>query len=101
MLLREPLAYYKEDGQYLGVDHLIQSKTQCWIISACALLHNHIKREMAVDPQKQLPSFDNLVAQELDGEHIMYVETSDAWTEWRDNLAKEMFDQWRASRRGS
>jgi hypothetical protein len=56
---------------------------------------------MAVDPQEQLPSFDNLVAQELDGEHIMYVETSDAWTEWRDNLAKEMFDQWRASRRGS
>jgi hypothetical protein len=34
-------------------------------------------------------------------EHIMCVETSDAWSEWRDNLAKEMFDQWKATRRGS
>ncbi len=56
-------------------------KTQCWIISACVLLHNHIRREMVVDPQEKFSFFDNSGAQELDDEHITYVETSDAWSD--------------------
>ena len=27
-----------------------------------------------------------------------YVETFDAWSDWRDKLAEEMYEQWRASR---
>ena len=73
-------------------------KTQCWIISTCALLHNYIRREMTLDPQENSPLSDNSGAQELDGEHIRYVETSDAWSDWRDNLVEEMYEQWSASR---
>ena len=73
-------------------------KTQCWIISACALLHNYIRREMSLDPEENSPLSDNSGAQELDGEHIRYVETSDAWSDWRDKLAEEIYEQWRASR---
>ncbi|KAL0000657.1 hypothetical protein SO802_014438 [Lithocarpus litseifolius] len=73
-------------------------KTQCWIISACALLHNYIRREMSLDPEENSPLSDNSSAQELDGERIRYVETSDAWSDWRDKLAEEMYEQWRASR---
>ena len=29
-----------------------------------------------------------------DGDYIDVVETSIAWTLWRDNLARQMFDNW-------
>ena len=38
--------------------------TQCWIISAGVLLHNHIRREIVVDPQEKFPFFDNSGAQD-------------------------------------
>ncbi|KAK9985593.1 hypothetical protein SO802_030544 [Lithocarpus litseifolius] len=41
-------------------------KTQCWIISACALLHNYIRREMSLDLEENSPLSDNSGAQELD-----------------------------------
>ena len=53
---------------------------------------------MSLDPQENSPLSDNSGAQELDGEHITYVETSNAWSDWRDKLAEEMYEQWRASR---
>ncbi|XP_061357908.1 protein ALP1-like [Gastrolobium bilobum] len=71
-------------------------KTQCRIITACCLLHNHIRREMASDPmddhaedmQETHPDVgDNML--------ITHVESSTAWTNWRDNLAQEMFNTWR------
>lgn len=72
-------------------------KTQCRIISACALLHNHIKREMLIDPLEETIGED-IVEEDLDGERITFVETSDVWTTWRANLAVDMFNQWRHSR---
>ena len=53
---------------------------------------------MSLDPEENSPLSDNSGAQELDGEHIRYVETSDAWSDWRDKLAEEIYEQWRASR---
>ncbi|XP_061372135.1 uncharacterized protein LOC133314647 [Gastrolobium bilobum] len=71
-------------------------KTQCKIISACCLLHNHIRREMAVDP---------LDGEEVDMQHvddnmgaldlITHVESSNAWTLRRDQMAHDMFNTWR------
>ena len=35
--------------------------------------------------------------QESEGDHIIHLESSDACNEWRDNLAREMFEHWKAS----
>ncbi|XP_052107457.1 protein ALP1-like [Arachis duranensis] len=62
-------------------------KTQGRIITACCLLHNHIRRVMVVDP------IDEIVDQNMlgvDGGTIHHIETSDAWGRWRDQLAQEM-----------
>ncbi|XLR37690.1 hypothetical protein S83_022350, partial [Arachis hypogaea] len=61
-------------------------KTQGRIITACCLLHNHIRRVMVVDP------IDEIVDQNMlgvDGGTIHHIETSDAWGRWRDQLAQE------------
>jgi len=34
----------------------------------------------------------------LGDEYIDTVETSNLWTEWRDNLANQMFNEWMANR---
>ena len=78
-------------------------KTQCRIISACCLLHNLIRREMPVDPleepMNETNGGDSAEAQEMGGPPniISSIESSNQWTEWRDNLAKHMFDEWRVN----
>ncbi|KAL4321791.1 hypothetical protein AHAS_Ahas14G0145800 [Arachis hypogaea] len=67
-------------------------KTQGRIITACCLLHNHIRRVMVVDPIDEMED-QNILG--VDGETIHYIETSDAWGRWRDQLAQEMWNQWR------
>ncbi|KAA0057174.1 putative nuclease HARBI1 [Cucumis melo var. makuwa] len=66
-------------------------EVQCRTILACCLLHNLINREMT-----NFDIEDNIV--EVDSTHtttsvddIHYIETSNEWTQWRDDLAKEMF----------
>nr|POE68149.1 hypothetical protein CFP56_19800 [Quercus suber] len=49
---------------------------------------------MTLDPQENSPLSDNSGAQELDGKHIRYVETYDAWSDWRDKLAEEIGFGW-------
>uniref|UniRef100_A0A5B7B0E0 DDE Tnp4 domain-containing protein n=1 Tax=Davidia involucrata TaxID=16924 RepID=A0A5B7B0E0_DAVIN len=73
--------------------------TQNRIIMACCLLHNFIRREMPVDPlEEQLETQE--ATNEVHGDPITTVETSDAWSAFRANLAVEMFNEWRASRQG-
>ena len=72
-------------------------KTHCRIVIACCLLHNLIRREMAVDPlEEQLNASTSSNITELDA--ITQVETSNEWSAWRDTLARQMFDEWRARR---
>ena len=55
-------------------------KTQVRIISACCLLHNHIRKEMPIDPleiETMTIEFDNNEDATL-GERITHIETSDA-----------------------
>ena len=75
-------------------------KTHARIVSACALLHNHIRREMSVDPfENEVPDVtppeDNGVAEDMQ-DFINHVSTSNAWNQFRDNLAQEMWDEFRA-----
>lgn len=62
-------------------------KTQCRIISACALLHNHCLREMPIDSFEEDIDDGEVQCEELEGNRITHVEPSNVWTQWRDNLA--------------
>ncbi|XP_057446469.1 protein ANTAGONIST OF LIKE HETEROCHROMATIN PROTEIN 1-like [Lotus japonicus] len=70
-------------------------KTQGRIITACCLLHNHICKEMAVDPlETNLGDLDSS-NEVMFGDMITVVEPSDTWSRWRDDLAQQMFNTWR------
>ncbi|XP_057770902.1 uncharacterized protein LOC130990693 [Salvia miltiorrhiza] len=63
---------------------------------------NHIRDHMPVDPIETHYN-DNLQnedqdAIELDGEPITSVEPTQEWTDWRYNLASQMFNQWMQNR---
>ncbi|KAG8371456.1 hypothetical protein BUALT_Bualt13G0089400 [Buddleja alternifolia] len=71
-------------------------KIQNRIILACALLHNFIRKEMAVDPaEAEIPDLHQETAIGDEVEYIETVEASEMWTNWRDNLAESMFNNWR------
>ena len=55
-------------------------KTTCRIIYTCALLHNHIRREMTLDPL-EVELGDGYVDLELmqNADVIQYIKTSNAW----------------------
>ncbi|KDO40023.1 hypothetical protein CISIN_1g041506mg, partial [Citrus sinensis] len=58
----------------------------CYIITACCLLHNLIRREMSVDPlEHELIEIDNNEVQ--DANNITTLEASDQWTGWRNDSA--------------
>ncbi|KAL8534602.1 hypothetical protein ACS0TY_010569 [Phlomoides rotata] len=63
------------------------------IILACALIHNFIRNESPDDPLEVNlhPAIENPVG---DDGFIDAVNPSQAWTNWRDNLAQEMFANW-------
>ena len=69
------------------------------MIIACALLHNFIRMYMDVDPEEYTPvTLDDLpIGEDVPNElqSIDVVEGSDEWSQWRDDLAREMFDAWR------
>ncbi|KAL5559045.1 hypothetical protein UlMin_035256 [Ulmus minor] len=71
-------------------------KTQNRIIMACCLLHNFIRRKMSNYP------YDNVVnepleefnqAEEYSGS-ISTIEPTDEWSEWRNHLAEQMYNEW-------
>ncbi|XP_028119221.1 uncharacterized protein LOC114316741 [Camellia sinensis] len=73
-------------------------KTQCRIITACCLLHNLIKREMPMDPL-EVDLDDTLPNnQETGDEYIDTIGRSDQWSNWRDTLANQMYNEWLANR---
>ncbi|KAG8380517.1 hypothetical protein BUALT_Bualt06G0023900 [Buddleja alternifolia] len=79
-------------------------KVQNRIIMACCLLHNLIQREMAVDPleyELERDVVEEILAQdpeEVEAEYITTVENSNEWTNWRHNLATQMFNEWMQNR---
>ena len=51
-------------------------------------------------PQGPIDEHVNAVANEVPGNMIRNVETSDQWTAWRDELAENMYNAWMAGRQG-
>ncbi|XP_058189365.1 uncharacterized protein LOC131306951 [Rhododendron vialii] len=77
-------------------------RTQCRIVTACCLLHNLIKRTMAVDPveaQYMVWEQANLHNVPPD-EYIRTLESTNQWTQMRDNLATQMYNDWLAHHGG-
>ncbi|BFG15765.1 hypothetical protein CerSpe_020390 [Prunus speciosa] len=73
-------------------------ETQCKIITACCLLHNLIRGEMAIDPlENELNGTENGETNQ-DGDVLSTIEPSDQWTAWRNNLAMQMYDEWNRNR---
>ena len=86
-------------------------KVQIRIIVACCLLHNFIKSKNEenleqifenVNEDAHGNNSDNGSSSDDDNaemeQHYTYVASSDTWNAWRDNLAREMFDQWHGNR---
>ncbi|KAL0550023.1 hypothetical protein IC582_014519 [Cucumis melo] len=69
-------------------------EVQCRTILACCLLHNLINREMTnFDIQDNIDEVDSTHATTA-ADDIHYIETSNEWSQWRDDLAEEMFSEW-------
>ncbi|XP_060673899.1 protein ALP1-like [Ziziphus jujuba] len=72
--------------------------TQIKIITACCLIHNLIRREMTLDPGEI--EYDRVEDVDIsaDEDIIGSIASLSQWTNWRDELAKQMFDEWRGRR---
>ena len=78
--------------------------TQCRIITACCILHNLIRREMSlnlaeIELDRQVDAAED-THQTINEDHeiIDTVEASTQWTEWRNTLAMQMYNEWRLHR---
>ncbi|XP_038895856.1 protein ALP1-like [Benincasa hispida] len=68
-------------------------QVQCRTITVCCLIHNLITREMGIGAMLDVPDEENSASVGLDGDHIEFVESSEEWTKFRDDLVVEMFTQ--------
>ncbi|KAA0039620.1 putative nuclease HARBI1 [Cucumis melo var. makuwa] len=66
-------------------------EVQCRTILTCCLLHNLINREMTnFDIQDNIDEVDSTHAT-IATDDIHYIETSNEWSQWRDDLAEEIY----------
>ena len=75
-------------------------ETQNRIILACCLLHNLIRRFVPNDDDDILMSEDEEEEEEEEEEieFITTIEPLDNWTNYRNTLAQNLFNNWRARR---
>ncbi|XP_060674868.1 uncharacterized protein LOC132804479 [Ziziphus jujuba] len=90
-VLKKQLAILKSPSFYLIA-------TQIKIITTCCLIHNFIRREMIIDPGEVEFDRSDDVDISIEDDFIGSISSSDQWTHWRDDLAKQMFDEWRGRR---
>ncbi|KAL8519613.1 hypothetical protein ACS0TY_010518 [Phlomoides rotata] len=88
------LASSRLDGGILMSNLYYPIKTQNRFIMGCCLLHNFIRTHIAIDPYEH--DVPKLSADKIDGVEsgdgfIDQVESSQAWTTMRHNLAMQMF----------
>ncbi|KAA0067749.1 retrotransposon protein [Cucumis melo var. makuwa] len=70
-------------------------QVQCRTILACCLLHNLINREMTYcDDIDDVDEGDSTYAMTTTSEDIHYIETTNEWFQWPDELAELMFTDW-------
>lgn len=68
-------------------------KTQNKLIMACCLIHNYIRTVMPIDPQELLNNEFDEGEHGEDADFVDAVECSQQWTNWRDNLANSMYQE--------
>ncbi|KAL0553708.1 hypothetical protein IC582_007611 [Cucumis melo] len=69
-------------------------EVQCRTILTCCLLHDLINREITnFDIEDNIDEVDSTHATTVAND-IHYIETSNGWSQWRDDLAEEMFTDW-------
>ncbi|KAL1339439.1 hypothetical protein AAHE18_U036700 [Arachis hypogaea] len=75
-------------------------KIQSQIIIACCLLQNFIRKSMGIDPKEEGSILDEFMpdGDEVQDVMIDVVENTNEWTHWRDNIATEIYEEWRTSR---
>lgn len=75
-------------------------KQQNYIIMACCLLHNFIRTNSEYDPEEDnVPDIGfNDDANNVNYDFIENVEPSQEWTNWREQLALSMYNDWLARR---
>ncbi|XP_021732162.1 protein ANTAGONIST OF LIKE HETEROCHROMATIN PROTEIN 1-like [Chenopodium quinoa] len=73
------------------------TRTQGRIVTACAILHNLIRKHMPTNFEVDESSDEN-ENEDIgdDVEYITQVQPSNAWTGFRNNLAQTLFNAWRA-----
>ncbi|GAB4855592.1 hypothetical protein Ancab_039776 [Ancistrocladus abbreviatus] len=77
-------------------------RTQGHIVMACCLLHNLIRRYMPTDllEEEEVMNEDDddidIDIDDDDDEFITTIETSNNWTTFRNTVAQNMFNSWRA-----
>ncbi|GFS31885.1 hypothetical protein Acr_00g0019730 [Actinidia rufa] len=71
-------------------------RTQCRIVTACCLIHNLIKREMAMDPiEIEYTAWEQANVHVVPpDDYIDTIEPTTQWTEMRDNLVTTMYNNW-------
>ncbi|KAJ9546891.1 hypothetical protein OSB04_019434 [Centaurea solstitialis] len=76
-------------------------KLQGRMVIACALLHNFIRMYIALDLEENttltvdyMPIEEEMFGSNDEVGSIDVVESSNEWTQWRDNIAQEMFQSW-------
>lgn len=74
------------------------------IVLACALLHNLVKRYMLQefdddDLYEEVDSEDDESDEDDEVEYITSIAVSDPWTNFRNQMAQNMFNAWRARNR--
>ncbi|KAG8387483.1 hypothetical protein BUALT_Bualt02G0025900 [Buddleja alternifolia] len=97
-VIERSFALFKGRWAILRSNSFYPVKVQNRIVMACALLHNYIRVEMPFDPlEAEFPEVDDEISDDPEIGFIDQVEPSQHWTNWRDNLATEMFDEWRGN----
>nr|XP_043616517.1 protein ALP1-like isoform X1 [Erigeron canadensis] len=69
------------------------------IIIACCLMHNFIRTEISEDPCENLVPINYSVNGNEHDDLISTVQTSQVWSDHRDSLANDMFNEWNTRRR--
>ncbi|XP_020249197.1 uncharacterized protein LOC109826581 [Asparagus officinalis] len=75
-------------------------KIQIRIINACCILHNFLREEMNEDDllndvDQELEDSPVLEIENVDDERITTVRVTDEWSNFRDNLTMQMWDEYR------
>ncbi|KAA0066980.1 retrotransposon protein [Cucumis melo var. makuwa] len=70
-------------------------QVQCRTILACCLLYNLINREMTYcNNVDDVDEGDSAYTTTTATEDIYYIETTNEWSQWHDELAESIFTDW-------